>query len=331
MFNFFKNISIENCLSADSNSNKNSLPVKFYSVTSDKHLTFTDQKFHFYNPLKSTDISSLLINKEEILMIFISEIEKACCPEDRCLRSNLYTIYKNMYCCRPSYLRVFTFMGWLKHQSENSTDEQLVGDISKILDYSLTTYKCGYVFGIMFTGRVTALPVVDWKSCWHSSVQRSCWCKYKEKTIDKYGLINYFVRVNLPSEPLIHGLPIMNITPVDTTKTYATLHEISLSCCQEIKCTFIAATSIYSTTIGIVGLNSIQNAITGIIKWIPFVNRRMETKLAKDVLKRVVTFFDKDVSHYVNNDNTTIVLIDLERHRLNICYDRSRISVYNNN
>lgn len=154
----------------------------------------------------------------------------------------------------------------------------------------------------------------DLKFKWNSPVQRSSWCKFRDDNEkEKYGQIEYFFRISFSAEPALEGLPVALITTRKSHRFYR-MHRMKREyACKKV---FVAATNIFSTPVGLVGLTEQKNPIV--------LDEKIRHKISVKNISSVK--YERDP-----NKLDSLLLIDLERSRLKIKYRNSRVHrLYNN-
>jgi hypothetical protein len=146
------------------------------------------------------------------------------------------------------------------------------------------SYAEAYVFGMFFQSRgfkyrestppmkesrygqqrANASPVNKFNKLeeqWHEKHTYSNWCAYVHENKTRYGLVNYFFRLNVEADPLIHKFPMASICSFNCTISRLAHINVKNYPFNEDAKLFIPVTSIYSTRILSVGLDNKKQPI----------------------------------------------------------------------
>jgi hypothetical protein len=299
-------------------------------ATCNSQLIYTDQMFSFYNEIDQGRDQELIgecelnelftvVFKEQLELYYGSKSE----AKERSKFYQLLKIYldSTQHSSDPTML----FVDWLSIEN-NSATEKYSETISSIGRFRF--FKLGYIYGMKLQSRyhhrkndVNSLSHPETIShTWHSSLERSSWCKYRykqgRKTVDKYGQIQLFFRVNFISEPVLNGLPVV-IVMLRETQPFYRMHKTYATSLTNRSRHIIAATKMYSTPVALVGLTKLERPI---VPASSEVNKKIKAGIIDNLQ------YESDLT---NMDS--ILLIDLEKSRLSINYKKSRVlCLYNN-
>jgi hypothetical protein len=161
------------------------------------------------------------------------------------------------------------------------------------------------------------------KNVWHDPIQLSSWFKYRYRSLnykhrdenfgfcfDKfmYGQFNYFFRVWLPDEPLLHGLPMASaVCRISTIDKYMNIIDLSSSTESFVKeKRFVVLTNVFSTKILVGARDSIK----------------MPIKLKKNYNQINSKSTERKFSQCLPTEANDLYLLDMQPHRRTLQFDK---------
>jgi hypothetical protein len=190
------------------------------------------------------------------------------------------------------------------------------------------------VFGVLMKSRMitncetpncdtTQLPSNNLKNNWNDPTQISSWFKYRYHSLnykhldenfgfcfDKimYGQFNYFFRVWLPDEPLLHGLPMASaVCRISTIDKYMNIIDLSSPTESYVKQKrFVVLTNVFSTKI-MVGARD---------------NIKMPIKLKKNYGQITSKSTERKFSDCLPTEVMDLYLLDMQPQRRTLQFDK---------